>query len=325
MQSLSSLLILQFQRKRANLHTNLRLFQLMTGHLRVKSPWIQVGILFLVFSPQLAMLALALAIGGDVNLDTSNPESLGNLKLVQAISSIGFFVLPAFLYVVFCFRGRYGYFLGLKKAPLANMYILGILCIIFSFPVVSLLGTLNREINLPEWVVSMEKSNSAQLEAFLKVSGPGDLIINLFVIALLPAFCEELFFRGAMQRVLIHLTKSPWAGIIITAILFSALHMQFLGFLPRMFMGIVLGALYWYSGSLWTSILAHFIFNAVQVVAVAYMPDLAENDPEIPMLAGIASGIAVWAILWYYRKQSTVTYAKVYRTDDLTASNQFIA
>ena len=128
-----------------------------------------------------------------------------------------------------------------------------------------------------------------------------------------------------MQRVMIHLTKNPWAGIIITAILFSALHMQFMGFLPRMFMGIVLGAFCWYSGSLWTSIIGHFVYNGIQVIAVAYFSEYADKNPEAPMLAGIASGIAVWAIIWYYRKQSTITYSKVYRTDDLTPTNQFIA
>lgn len=298
----------------------------MTGHYRVRSPWMQLGILILVFSPQLALLIYSLFAGQEVNIDTSNPKTLGMLKFWQAISSIAFFVLPAFLYAVFCFRGNYGYFLGLKKAQLTNMYILAVLCIIFSFPVVSLLGTLNKAIDLPKWMVSMEENNSSQLESFLKVNSTSDLIINIIVIALIPAFCEEMLFRGALQRVIIHLTKNPWAGIIIAAIVFSALHMQFQGFLPRMFMGIVLGALYWYSGSLWPSILAHFVYNAIQVVGVAYMPELADSkNSELPALVGIACATAVLAILWYYRKQSTTTFAKVYRSDDITPANQFIA
>jgi uncharacterized protein len=81
-------------------------------------------------------------------------------------------------------------------------------------------------------------------------------------------------------------------------------------------MGVVMGVLYWYSGSLWTCVTAHFVYNSVQVVAVAYMPKLVSNNPDVPILAGIASGIAVWAILWYYRKQSTTTWAKVYREED---------
>lgn len=288
----------------------------MTGQVRIKSPWMQLVVLFLVFLPQILLLVFSLFSETGPSIDMSDPVVVRELKLAQAISSLAFFLLPAFLYAVFSFRGRYGYFLGFKNAQHPNMYLLSILCIIFAFPVVFWLGWLNESINLPEWMTSLEKDTAAQMEAFLKVNNPLDLVINIIIIALLPAFCEEIFFRGALQRVMIHLTKSAWAGIIITAILFSALHMQFLGFLPRMFMGVVMGVLYWYSGSLWTSIAAHFVYNAVQVVAVAYLPKLAQNNPEVPVLAGIACGIAVWAILWYYRKQSTITYAKVYRTEE---------
>jgi uncharacterized protein len=288
----------------------------MTGHVRIKSPWLQLVILFLVFLPQIILLVISFFSTAEVKIDMSTPQKVAELKLAQALSTVAFFLLPAFLYAVFCFRSRYGYFLGLKKAQLPNMYLLAILCILFAFPVVFWLGWINEKINLPEWMTALEKSSASQMEAFLKVNEPMDIVVNIIVIGLLPAFCEEIFFRGALQRVLIHLTKNPWAGIIISAILFSALHLQFIGFLPRLFMGVVMGALYWYSGSLWTCVTAHFVYNSVQVVAVAYMPKLVANNPDVPVLAGIASGIAVWAILWYYRKQSTISYSKVYRHDD---------
>jgi membrane protease YdiL (CAAX protease family) len=289
----------------------------MTGQVRIKSARMQLLILFLVFLPQLLLLVFSLFINPDtiVKMDLSNPKVVTETKLAQALSTLAFFLLPAFLYAVFSFRSRYGFYLGLKKPQFANMYLLAIMCIIFAFPVVFWLGWLNDLVNLPEWMTRMEKTSSEQMEAILKVNQPVDIVINIIVIALLPAFCEEIFFRGALQRVLIHLTRNPWAGIIITAILFSALHLQFEGFLPRLFMGVVMGALYWYSGSLWTCVTAHFVYNAIQVVAVAYLPKLAANNPDVPILAGIASGIAVWAILWYYRKQSTVNYAKVYGED----------
>ncbi|HTE08850.1 MAG TPA: CPBP family intramembrane glutamic endopeptidase, partial [Flavitalea sp.] len=164
-----------------------------------------------------------------------------------------------------------------------------------------------------------------QMQAFLKVSGTMDILVNLFLVALLPAICEEVCFRGALQRILIHISRSPWIGIIVTSIIFSALHLQFQGFLPRMFLGILLGALYWYSGSLWTSILAHFINNAVQVVAVSYAPDIATKDPSIPFIAALISALAVLAVIWLFKSFSTVTYEKVYEPDDLNKVNQFIA
>lgn len=299
----------------------------MIGHLRVKSPWAQLGIFLLVFSPQLLISLASLFIDVPPQPKLTDPQVINNIKLRQAGFSVIYFLLPAFLFVVFTFRGNYLYFLGFKKAEKVNMYVLGILCMLLALPFVFLLGKFNQDINLPlpSNLKNMEAETMKTMMAFLKVNHPIDILINVLIIAVLPAICEEVFFRGVLQRVLIHLTRSPWAGIIITAIVFSALHLQFDGFLPRMFLGIVLGALYWYSGSLWTSILAHFVNNAVQVVAISYAPQYIDKNPEMPYLAAIASGIAVWAILWFYARQSTVSYAKVYRTNDLTSTNQFIA
>ncbi len=271
------------------------------------------------------LFAISLDTGTETKIDLSKPGIVQSLKWAQALSSLAFFFMPAFLFAAFTFRAKYFYFLGFRKPEKLNMYILAIACILLAFPFVFWLGQLNQLIPLPESLTKMEKDTGKQLETLLKASSPVDVIVNVIIIALLPAICEEMFFRGALQRVLIYVTRSPWAGIILTAILFSTLHFQFLGFLPRMFLGFVLGALYWYSGSIWTSILAHFVNNAVQVIAVAYAPKYINENPQMPVLTAIISGVAVWAILWYYRRQSTVTYSKVYRTDDLTPTNQFIA
>ncbi len=91
-------------------------------------------------------------------------------------------------------------------------------------------------------MIDSEKEASKQMQAFLKVKNSSDVIINILLVALLPAICEEVFFRGCLQRILIYAFKSPWTGIIVTAALFSAFHMQFEGFLPRMFLGALLGA-----------------------------------------------------------------------------------
>ena len=108
----------------------------MTGQVRIKSPGRQLLVLFLVFLPQMLLLVFSLFTSADVSVDMSDPKVVSALKGAQAISTLAFFLLPAFLYAVFCFRGRYGFFLGLKKAQLPNMYPLAIVCIVFAFPVV---------------------------------------------------------------------------------------------------------------------------------------------------------------------------------------------
>jgi membrane protease YdiL (CAAX protease family) len=258
-------------------------------------------------------------------IDFNNPHFVNVAKLIQAISSILLFIVPPFLFARFTFTGNYGYFLGFRNAEKANMYILAILGILLAMPFVIWLGHLNEAIPLPEKLNKMEEETAKQLVAILKAKSTWDIVVNVFIIALLPAVGEELFFRGALQRVVIQLTRNPWAGIILTAVLFSALHLQFSGFLPRMFLGIVLGAFYWFSGSIYTSMIAHFTNNAVQVIAASYAPEYIEKNPETPVLAAVASGIVVWAILWFFQKQSTVTYAKVYETDELNSINEFIA
>lgn len=306
----------------------------MTGHLRVSSPWSQLGIFLGLFGgvfviSSFLMGAFLLAKGVPVqnanNIDWAKPEMVSTMKWIQGISSILIFLLPAFLYARISFNTRPFYFLGLKPAEKTAMYGLAILCIMLAFPFVIWLGELNQHIPLPKWMTAMEKDTAKQMEALLKVNRPIDIVINVLIIAVLPAIAEELCFRGALQRILIHCTKSPWSGIIITAILFSALHMQFQGFLPRMFLGIVLGVLYWYSGSLWTSILAHFVNNGVQVIAVSFAPQYISENPNMPLFGGLFSGIIVFIILWVYARLSTVTYSKVYETSRLNMTNQFLA
>jgi hypothetical protein len=250
---------------------------------------------------------------------------INTIKMAQAISSVLWFMPPALLYALFVFTGNYGYFLGFKKAEKANMYILAILGILLAMPFVFWLGKLNESIPLPESLTKMEEESGRLLAAILKVRNKFDIVVNVVIIALLPAIAEEMCFRSGLQRILIQLTRNPWVGIVLTAVLFSALHMQFLGFLPRMFLGIVLGAFYWFSGSIYTSMIAHFVNNAVQVLFASYAPEYIDKNPETPLLAGIASGIVVWAILWFFQKQSTITYSKVYNPDELTPTNQFMA
>ncbi len=306
----------------------------MIGYLRVKSPWSQLAIFlgllgaaFFLASLVMALLFMSsgipLARIKDMNLD--EPRVLSAMKLIQGISAVIIFLFPAIAFALIVFNRKPLEFLGFKRARTVKMYAMAVVIILVAFPLVFWLGELNQGLPLPKWVTGMEAEAAKQMQAFLKVTGPMDIVVNVFLIALVPAFCEEVCFRGTLQRILIHVSRSPWVGIIITSIIFSALHLQFQGFLPRMLLGVLLGALYWYSGSIWTSILAHFVNNAVQVVAVSYAPGIATKDPSIPFIAALISAIAVLAVIWLYKSFSTVTYEKVYEPDDLNKFNQFIA
>jgi uncharacterized protein len=306
----------------------------MIAYLRVRSPWSQFGIflglLGAAFIGTSVLMAIILMLNGVPlasmqTLDLNEPKVLKLMKLIQALSSIVIFMVPALGFGFIVFRKRPLYFLGVKRAVNPKMYLLAAFLIVAAFPTVFWLGELNQALPLPKWMTGMEEQASKQMEAFLKARTTMDVIWNVILIALLPAVCEELCFRGALQRIVINLCRNPWAGIIVTAILFSALHLQFQGFLPRMFLGVLLGALYWYSGSLWTSIIAHFINNAVQVIAVSYAPAYVNKNPSMPIVVAFASVVLIIGIVWVYKSFSRITYPMVYGRDDLNEFNQFIA
>ena len=293
----------------------------MPNHLKISSPWTQLAYFMLLLGG--AVIFTNLVIGGilvariGVNnvhsgIDFSDPSLSGLFKLLQAISSITIFLLPAVIYSRLSFQGNPFSFLGFRKAEKSSFYLLGIALLLLSFPLEGWLGQINHNIPLPAWMLQLEKDADKQITAFLRADSPFDVVINVVVIALLPAICEEACFRGALQRILIQVFKSPAAGIVLTAIFFSAFHMQFLGFLPRMFLGILLGYLYWYSGSLWASVGAHFFTNGIQVVAVSFYPKLVEENPAVPVYAALISMVIVVGLLSVIRRQSTTTYARVY-------------
>ena len=141
----------------------------------------------------------------------------------------------------------------------------------------------------------MEAENIRQTEAILGLNNIQDYLISLFIIGFLPALCEEALFRGGLQNFLTRSIRKPWLSIIVVSILFSALHFSFYGFLPRLFLGAMLGALYHYSGSIWLSIIAHFFNNAL-VVTVVYIQKQQGIYIQDAMGQGKSSWFGVFAL-----------------------------
>jgi membrane protease YdiL (CAAX protease family) len=162
----------------------------------------------------------------------------------------------------------------------------------------------------------------------LKGGGITNLFLNLLLVAVFAGVGEELFFRGILQRLFIKMFRNAWAGIIVTAILFSAIHLQFYGFIPRFILGVLLGLIYWYSGSLWPAIIAHFAYDAFAVIMIHFNPALAEKENVSISLGNqavmaIVSAALVIAIVIVMKKKSTTTYSAVYARDNIDDSNPF--
>jgi membrane protease YdiL (CAAX protease family) len=294
----------------------------LSNNLKIRSPWSQLALFLgslggalILFS--LAASAVILAGTGIQDphkaLDLNDPGLIGVKKFAQGLSSIIVFGLPAWIYSRQTFPDQPLQQLGLRPAQKTIFYALGIILLLAALPLEGWLGMLNKRIPLPASLVHLEKENDREVAVFLQIHSSWDILVNLVVMAVLPAVFEELCFRGALQRILILIFKNPWTGIILAAAFFSAFHMQFQGFLPRMMLGILLGAAYWYSGSIWTSILAHFFFNGIQVVAASYYPKLVDENSSVPAYAGLISLLIVIGLLSLMRRQSTVSYEQVYK------------
>jgi membrane protease YdiL (CAAX protease family) len=226
--------------------------------------------------------------------DMTNPETLTTLKYFQVVQSIGLFIVPPFI-LGWLFYGKTVEYLFLNKPFQSSSVFLVFVMMFFAAPFINLLGELNASMVFPEWLSGLEswmknaEENAEMLtKAFLKVDSVGGLVFNLFMVALLPAVGEELLFRGVIQRIFTRWTRSYHWGIWIAAALFSALHMQFYGFVPRMLLGVLFGYLLVWSGSMWLPIIAHFLNNAIAVIGM-FLIDKNIIKPEIEEI-GTASG-----------------------------------
>ena len=196
------------------------------------------------------------------------------LKFIQFFNGLGLFIIPGLIYLFL-----------IEKKPLKMKFsrainIETVLLIIFIFisfyPLIGFLGNWNAEIKLPEyfdsierWMKSAEEHAAKLTKVFLQMDTPFDLGLNLLLIAVMPAIGEELIFRGILQSTINEGNKNKHWGVWISAILFSAIHMQFYGFLPRMLLGALFGYLFLWSNNIWVPIFAHFLNNGF-AVSIAY-------------------------------------------------------
>ncbi len=204
--------------------------------------------------------------------DSDDFSGIAALKYFQVVNQIGVFIVPAFLFA-FLTRGNVAIYLRLDRSPSFWIFISGLLVIFFALPFISWLIEINNAISLPEalsgvedWFRRKEDEATKLTEIFLGTKSLAGLLLNLFMIAVLAAFGEELIFRGIILRLFREWTGNVHLAVLISAILFSALHIQFYGLIPRIALGILLGYLYVWTGSLWVPIFVHFMNNAMAVL-----------------------------------------------------------
>ena len=224
----------------------------------------------------LALIIIGLILGAVIGLayvfiTKSNPQDLNSLRFMQISSQLFTFVFPPIAYA-FLVKEKPVNALGLKNAKIL-WFLIGTAMIFAIMPLNSILAEWNAGLKLPEslsaleqMIKDMQESASAMIEKFVSVDTIGGLMLNLFMIAGLAALGEELLFRSIIQTSLIKICKNAHVGILIASAIFSFIHLEFYGFVPRLILGMLLGYMFYFSGSIWVPMLMHFLNNGTVVL-----------------------------------------------------------
>jgi membrane protease YdiL (CAAX protease family) len=201
----------------------------------------------------------------------SDPAYSNVAKILQAIQAIFGFFIPTLVTASLLNRKPLR-LLGFSPRVKISQAGLVVLILITAMIVSTSLYYFNNNIPIPDsWKIKFdnwEKNYNEKAVAIVGLKNPGEYVLALIVMAFLPALCEETLFRGGLQNFLTRSTKIPWLAILIASFIFSAIHLSWYLFIPRLFLGIILGLVYYYSGRLWLSIFAHFLNNAYVITAL---------------------------------------------------------
>ncbi|MBO4567825.1 MAG: CPBP family intramembrane metalloprotease [Bacteroidales bacterium] len=243
-------------------------------------------------------------------------NDITNLQIGQVISQVFGFMLPPILYVMLVKEKPFNY-LGFKK--LQPWSLLGIVAIFTVIPFLAMVTEWNDNVSLPESMATLEQMlrNIQQLanETTEKFMTEGSLFSGLLIVAALAAISEELLFRSVIQKAFVKICKNAHIGIILTAIVFSAFHGDFFGFVPRFILGLMLGYMFYLSGSIFPSMLMHFVNNGT-IVMLYYLnkkevinvdiETFGLTDNWLVIILSLVITVAIFITCWRLNKKANV-------------------
>ena len=273
-----------------------------------------MSVVFLIIGSFVSALFMPLFVpiddimNGGVEVFNSN---VSFMRFLQGSTQICYMLVPSLLFGMM-FHERITKFFKLR---FSHKHIVITICGMFTFvamiPFVDVLTTWNNSMHLPESMASWETyiremglTSEAMVEMFLtEKGGIGIFVANMVVMALIPAVCEEFIFRGAIQQTCAKWFCNHHVAILITAAVFSIIHFDLFNFIPRFVMGGLLGYLFYYSGSIWTSVFVHFVNNGLIVVLYHFFgysaTDTVNFDSTALNIISIVLSIVASTLLMY--------------------------
>jgi membrane protease YdiL (CAAX protease family) len=280
----------------------------------------QLAILFVLFGTGLVVVQfifLAIAAVFHISAASLLSGSPGIARVTQSIGAFFTLGLPALVFGWVINRGQPTQYLRFTTRVSAKQMLLAMLVILAAIVVGGSLAKLTQVMPLPvkwtSWFKKLEDNYNSDIMLIANLKTTKDFVISLLLLALLPAIMEEMLFRGCLQQVLTGLTRRPWLGILLTGILFSAVHLSFFGFLPRLFLGMALGYLFYLSNNIWLNIWAHFFNNAMALTSVYRLSQAGKltaqtvNDSmndTFPLYLGVLGLLATITLLVLFKKES---------------------
>lgn len=233
------------------------------------------------------------------------------VRVVNLFSQLFVFALAAVFTAYLVYRREWYRYFRLDRSASVNIFSAAIVLIFGIFIFSQFMYWANQQLPLPEWASSMEGEAAEMIKGILVMDTAGEFLLTLFVVAVLPAVGEELVFRGMVQQQLERVTQNPVLAIWMAAFIFSAFHLQFAGFLPRMLLGAGLGYLFLWTRSLWVPITAHFFINGMQI-AGQYIQKNALAESAVGEVNWWATALSILLIagLSYYLYQHYLTKVK---------------
>lgn len=290
------------------------------GRLSGKSPQFRIAItialsagLYLLIS-FLSATVLTAAYGlstGDILKDVdaflANHGNLNPYRYMQMLSTLGVFGLSALVMSRLITGSWLGYFHFSKKASLATIAYVPLI-IILLFPAIALMHEYVSALPVPAEFSDLEEKLERFTLALLRDPSWGKFLLNFLMIAILPAVCEELLFRGVLMRQFHKATGSYHLAILLSGVLFGLIHGQVFKFLPIAVLGILFGYLYWWTRNLWFPIAAHFFNNGIQVVLYflaargVIQVDLEAAELLPPATTALLTALFVGVVFLFYTR-----------------------
>ncbi len=269
---------------------------------------------------------------GSVLLDKNaivSPAILSKFKWAQFTGSVISFLLPALFFGYYSSPKALPY-VGVQKSIAPALFFASVVLLFCIQPFIGWVGEINAHTkfgSLQKSFEEMEALHNRALQVFLQMKTPGDLLVNLSLMALLPAICEELFFRGSLQKALWRISNKPWLAIIISSAVFALLHGTFFKLLPIFTLSLLLGTVYHVTRNLWYTITIHFLNNAFAVFSVYYadrsqiLKRLANDDISIPLYGALVSFLIGIGIIYFIKRKSNEVLPEII-TDE---NNDYLA